>query len=568
MSRGTSGGRARALGLGLLLLATASCGGGRADLVLRGGAVYTMQPEAQWSEAVAVRDGRIVFVGPDALVERWIGPGTRVERIPGRMVLPGLHDSHVHPLTGGLELGECDLNGLEARAEILSAIGRCAVDLPNGAWLRGAGWALPAFPGANPSRRLLDSLVPDRPAYLAAMDEHSAWVNSRALAAAGITRETPDPPGGRIERGPGGVPSGTLRESAMGLVQRLLPAYTLEDRIAALRRVLPQAHAVGLTSLVEANATPEMLEAYAALERSGGLTARVVAAQRVDPDRGPEQVEDLLHARDGLGGRRFRPTAAKIFADGVIESGTAALLEPYLDRPGDRGDLRLPAGRLDTLVAALDRVGLDVHIHAIGDRAVRASLDAIERARRVNGPRDARHLLAHIQLIDPEDVPRFRALGVIAGFQPLWAQRDRYIAELTEPRLGPGRSRWLYPIASVARTGAVLAAGSDWTVSSLAPLEAIQVALTRRGVRAGVEAPWIPEEVADLSTMLAAYTVGGAYASRQEREVGRVAVGMAADLVVLERNLFDVPPGEIGSVRVLLTLVEGIVVHRDSSLAP
>jgi predicted amidohydrolase YtcJ len=537
----------------------------RADLVLRGGAIYTLDASRSWAEAIAVRQGRIVFVGTGVGAEPWIGPETRVLELQGQMVLPSFQDSHVHPVSGGVELGQCDLNGLATQKEVLDAIKKCAAETPQGGWVVGGGWHLPLFPQASPTRELLDSVVGDRPAYLTAMDGHSAWVSSRALAIAGIDRTTADPPDGRIERNAAGEPSGTLRESAMDLVSRHVPPPTPVEHAAGLERALAMANRFGITALHEARAdSPEILDAYADLDRRGRLTARVVVSLKVFPEKGPEQVDDLIGKRKRYRGRRLRATAAKIFADGVIESGTAALLSEYLDRPGERGRLNFePEEKLNRIVSRLDEEGFQIHIHAIGDRAIRTSLDALEAARKANRRADARHHIAHLELIDPVDIPRFRDLGIIANFQPLWAYADSYITDLTEPKLGPERSRWLYPIGSVARSGTVIVGGSDWSVSSMNPLEAIQVALTRRGPDAPRGEPWIPEERVDLATLLAAYTINGAYLSHEEKERGSLEPGKSADLVVLDRNLFALPPEEIHGARVLLTLLEGKEVYRD-----
>jgi predicted amidohydrolase YtcJ len=287
----------------------------------------------------------------------------------------------------------------------------------------------------------------------------------------------------------------------------------------------------------------------------------------VDESRDESQVDDLVEKRARYESAGLRADAAKIFADGVIESGTAALLEPYL-RFGHRGNLDYAPEVLERLVARLDKEGFQVHVHAIGDRAIRQTLDALEKARAANGPRDARHHVAHIQLLHPDDIPRFRSLGVVANFQPLWAYADTYITDLTEPQLGPERSRWLYPIKSLADSGAVLAAGSDWSVSSMNPLDAIQVAVTRRALTAAEGPAWIPEERVDLDTILAAYTRGGAYLQHQETLTGSLEVGKRADVIVLEKNLFETPETEIHRVRVLLTLLDGKEVYRDGSFMP
>jgi len=539
-----------------------------ADLVLRNGEIYTLDDARTWAEALAIDDGRIVFVGLNPDVDAFAGPGTHFVDLEGKMVLPGFHDSHVHPVSGGVELGQCDLNGLATREGLFAAIEECAARIPDEEWLVGGGWDLPLFPGANPDREDLDRLSPDQPAYLSSADGHSAWVNSRALDIAGIDMTTPDPPNGRIEREPKtGEPTGTLRESASALVSKHLPPLGPEDYVEGLKRALRMANGFGITSLIEASAKEHTVEAYAALARSGELTARVRVSLTVDDSRDESQVDELVQRRARYQAEGIRADAAKIFADGVIESGTAALLEPYLDF-GHRGDLNFTPDVLDRIVGRLDKEGFQIHIHAIGDRGIRASLDAFEKARAANGPRDSRHHIAHIELFHPDDIPRFRSLGVVANFQPLWAFADTYITDLTEPQLGPERSRWLYPLKSLKDSGAVLAAGSDWSVSSMNPLDAIEVAVTRKDMNAPEGPSWIPEERVDLDTILAAYTRGGAYLQHEEFVTGSLEVGKRGDLIVLEKNLFEIPETEIHRVKVLLTLLDGKEVFHDSSFPP
>jgi hypothetical protein len=539
-----------------------------ADLLFIHGAVQTMDAARSWATSVAVGRGRIVYVGTDADATRWRGPTTRVVDLAGRMLLPGFHDSHVHPVSSGIEMARCDLTAFTTREEVFAEIRRYAAAHPKDPWIIGSGWALPIFPGANPTRRELDQLVPDRPAYMTAADGHSAWVNTKALEIAGVTRETKDPPNGRIERDASSEPTGTLRESAKSLVADRLPKPTAEMFRDGLARGLEIANRYGITSLIEADADEEILEAYGDFEGRGKLTARVVASLAVDVARGPEQVAKLEALRTRYTRGRLHASAAKIFADGVVESETAALLEPYLDRPGWSGEPNLSPEAFGRLAVALDRAGFQIHVHAIGDRAVRMSLDALEAARNANGPRDARPLIAHLELIDPHDIPRFRKLDVLPDFQPLWAYEDAYIRDLTVPQLGPERSRWIYPIASVVRTGAVVVAGSDWNVSSIDPLEAIQVAVTRRDPNDPSSRTFLPEERVDLMTILAAYTINGAYASHEEKETGSIEPGKAADLVVLDKNLFEIPPEEIHEAKVLWTLLEGAEVYRQAAYRP
>jgi len=568
----------RAIFLLLALFAVPLCSQSSppADLVLRHGAIYTMSASRGWAEAVAISGSRLVFVGADREVAPFVGPTTRVVDLGGRFVLPGFHDSHVHLVSGGIELGQCDLNGSKTGDEVLARVKACAAAKPNAPWIIGGGWDLPLFPQANPHKRLLDEIVPDRPVYLSAADGHSTWVNSKALAIAGITRETPDPPRGRIERDAEGNPTGTLREAAADLVDEHLPETSAAERTEGLRRGIERAHGFGIVSVQEASAGAESLATFRALDAAGELNLRVVVANYVDPEKGTGQIADFVKRRDDPSAKsapHVKASAAKIFADGVIEAGTAALLAPYLGERGKdgwRGELELAPERFAEIATALDAAGFQIHVHAIGDRAIREALNALDAARKANGPRDARPLLAHIQLFDPADIPRFRRLGAIADFQPLWAYADPYIVDLTEPQLGPERSRWLYPMGSLFRSGAVLAAGSDWSVSSLDPLQAIEVAVTRcdPDLVAGCDKAWIPEERLDLPTILAAYTIGGAYANLEERESGSLEAGKLADLIVLDRNLFEIPASEISEAKVLATMFEGRIVSGSLASSP
>jgi predicted amidohydrolase YtcJ len=542
-----------------------------ADIVFRGGTVWTGDPAHPRVEAVAVRDGRIVFAGPEAGAERFEGPSTQRISLAGRMLLPGFHDAHVHPVSGGLALTQCDLSDLMEAGAIYEKIRAyvAAHPVPAGAdpgtsWIRGHGWALPAFPAANPRKDDLDAIVPDRPVYMDAMDGHSIWVNSKALALAGITRNTPDPPNGRIERDPKtGEPSGTLREDAASLVAELLPRSTRAEAADGLRAAHKMAAGFGITSHTEAAASGGVLATYKSLQDSGELTARVSAALATDPSRGPEQVAELEALRAGTSGPLLSASSAKIFADGVIESHTAALLEPYLGGKGDdRGIANWSPEALDAVVLALDKSKFQVHVHAIGDRAIRMTLDAFEKAQQVNGRRDSRHHIAHLELIDPQDIPRFDQLGVAANFQPLWAWADPYIKDLTEPFLGPARSRWLYPMGSVAKTGAAVVCGSDWDVTSMDPLAAIQVAMTRQQPGDTQGQPWIPEERMTLEAMLDCYTRRGAWIDFRENETGTIEPGKFADLALLDHDLFAIPPAEIYKTRVLLTLLGGNEIYR------
>ncbi len=554
-----------------------------ADRILVGGAVCTVAAAGRWAAAVAIRGGRIVAVGSDRDLGGWIGPRTEVIPLRGRMVIPGFQDAHIHPGGGGIDRRRCDLSGLTTRAAYRDAIRAYADQHPELPWILGRGWAMPAFPGGIATAAELDQVVADRPCYLRSRDGHGAWVNTRALEWAGIDAATPDPADGRIERDAGGRPVGTLQEGARDLVERLVPDVTEAEREIAILEAQGYCHGLGITAWQDANVDWHggryaNLDAYRRLAERGALTMRVVGALWWDRGRGLEQVDELVAARERATHDRFRPTAVKIMQDGVLENFTAAVLDPYLDAGGCPSDHRglsfIDPEVLGAAVPALDRAGFQVHFHAIGERAVRESLDAIAAARRVNGMNDLRPHIAHIQVIHPDDLDRFRRLGVVANAQPLWAVNDPQMTELTLPFLGPERSSWQYPFASLHRRGAGLAFGSDWPVSSCDPLWQLHVAVNRLPPSADVthqpahgDTPvFLPAERLDLPTALRAFTMGSAYVNHLDHETGSIEVGKAADLVVLDRNPFEEPVAAIADARVALTLVDGRPVHTDPAL--
>jgi hypothetical protein len=536
-----------------------------ADLVLRGGRIYTVDRQRRSVEALAVRGGRIVALGSAVEIAPLVGAETRLVELGDEMVLPGFHDAHVHPLQGGIDALGCDLAGLASVHAVLARVRECAARDGGTGWVVASGWDLSLFPAANPSRHLLDRSVPDRPVFLQGADGHSAWVNSRALALAGLTRETPAPPRGVIEREPEtGEPSGTLRESAIALVRELVPPPDEERRREGLRLGLRQAASAGITSLLDAAVGRADLEVYGELDEHGELRARVTACAVLAPG-GASELDALLAERERFRSARLDPDCVKIFVDGVLEGETAALIDPYLDGgapSGRRGTLLHEPAALAEVVARLDRTGLHVHLHAIGDRAVRTALDAIEHARERNGP-GGRHHIAHLQLIAPDDLARFRTLGVTANVQALWAYPDAYITDVNLPAVGRERVDRMYPIGSLRRAGARIVGGSDWPVSSIRPLDAIEVALTRQDPRGERPGELNRAERVDLATMIAAYTIEGAWLVGREGETGSLEVGKLADLVILERDLFDLLPAEISEVRVLRTFLEGEAIFED-----
>ncbi|WBQ05357.1 amidohydrolase [Kribbella sp. CA-293567] len=543
----------------------------------------TQHPD--WS--VAVQGGRITAAGPAGdgrLFADLRGPATEVIDLRGGLLLPGFVDAHVHPVQGGLERARCDLSPVSGREATLATIAAYVEAHPDVEWILGGGWHQPDYPGGTPTAADLDLVTGDRPAFLVNADHHGAWANSRALALAGLDARTPDPADGRIERDHDGNPTGTLHEGAMDLVGRLVPPTTHEEQVAALVEAQAYLHSMGVTGWQDAilgdyanlsDSTP----AYVELARAGRLTARVNGALWWRRDRGAEQIPELIERRDALRFPRLRAGSVKIMQDGVVENFTAGLLDPYwtssdptaAPRPGagcgcgsGSGSANVGLSFVDPLalrdhVTALDAAGFQVHVHAIGDRAVREALDAFEAARSANGDSDLRHHIAHLQVVHPEDLGRFAALGVAANLQALWAVHEPQMDELTIPFLGPERTRWQYPFGALARSGARLAAGSDWPVSSPDPLAAVQVAVNRHTGDGEYEA-FLPEQALDLATALAAYTAGSAWVNHAD-ETGRIAPGLLADLAVLDRDPFAGPMEEIGSARVVATFVEGECVY-------
>ncbi|MFF7945692.1 amidohydrolase [Streptomyces griseorubiginosus] len=541
-----------------------------ADLVLTGGPVHTVDPARSRATSVAVRDGRIVAVGHDE-VRELIGPRTEVVDLKGKLLLPGFQDAHVHPQGAGLELGLCHLADTVDPAEYLRRIREYADRNPDAEWITGGGWSLEAFPGGAPTAEALDAIVPDRPVFLPNRDHHGAWVNSRALERAGIDARTPDPADGRIERDADGNPTGMLQEGAVHLVGRLVPDPTPEDQLAALLRAQAVLHSYGVTAWQDAivgayaNMTDPAPNYLAALDQ-GLLTARVVGALWWDRERGAEQIPELVARREELHRDRFRAGTVKVMQDGIAENHTAAMLTPYLTGCGCSSDNSgisfVEPGELKKYVTELDASGFQVHFHALGDRAVREALDAVESARTANGWRDTRHHLAHLQVVHPHDVPRFRALGASANLQMLWAAHEPQMDELTLPFLGAERGARQYPFGDLLRAGATLAAGSDWPVSSPDPFQAIHVAVNRVSPGAPEGTPeFLPGQRLDLGTALAAYTAGSAHVNHLDDITGSITVGKSADLVVLDRDPFAGPPEEIAATRVLETFVEGRRVH-------
>ena len=540
----------------------------KADLVFTRGPVFTVDSARTRATSLAVVGDRIAAVGHDE-VRDLVGPGTEVVDLTGKLLIPGFQDAHMHPVFAGVELAECDLTETVGVDDYLALIRAYADAHPDRAWITGGGWSMESFEGGLPTRQLLDSVVPDRPVLLSNRDHHGAWANTRALELAGVTAATSDPVDGRIEREPDGTPSGMLQEGATALVGRLLPTTTPAELLAGLLRAQKLLHSLGITGwqdamLGELHGRPDPSDAYVTAAGDGSLTARVTGALWWDRARGAEQIPELVARREKLGSGRFRAGSVKIMQDGVAENFTAAMTSPYLDGCGcataNSGLSFVDPGALRGYVTELDALGFQVHFHALGDRAVREALDAIEAAVAANGHRGNRHHLAHLQVVHPDDLTRFAALGALANIQPLWAAHEPQMDELTIPFLGPERAAWQYPFGDLVRAGATLVAGSDWPVSSPDPIAGIHVAVNRRDPEADHDRVFYPEQQLDLPTALAAYTAGAAHVNGHD-DAGSLRVGNLADLVVLDRDILTAPAEEIAEARVEQTYVAGRLVH-------
>jgi len=557
----------------------------QAELVLAGGPIYTAgvtgremmaatSAAGRPATAVAVVEGRIARIGDahDPDIRELIGPATSVVDLRGRALLPGFQDAHVHPAFAGITMISCNLMGAASLDEALARIAAYGQAHPGREWIAGSGWRMEWFAGGTPDRHALDRVTGGRPAYLSNRDGHGAWANTRALELAGVDEHTPDPVDGRIERDPDGRPQGTLHEGAANLVGNLIPELTLDERLDGLLAAQRHLHARGITAWQDAIVgdylgSPDPLPVYLAAAASGQLTARVEGALWWDRGRGGEQLPDILARRERGRAPRFRANTVKIMQDGVAENFTAGMLEPYLDPTGchehGNGLSYVDPLALREYVTQLDARGFQVHLHAIGDRAVREALDAIEAARYANGGNDNRHHIAHLQVVHPDDVPRFAPLGVTANMQGLWAAHEPQMDELTIPFIGPERTQRQYVFADLLRSGARLAAGSDWAVSSANPLRAVHVAVNRslQGATGTQAEPFLPGQALTLGQALAAYTLGSAYVNHLDDQTGTIEVGKLADLVVLDRDPFTGPAADIGSTGVLATYVEGTPVY-------
>ena len=546
-----------------------------ADTVILNARVYTVNDSQPWAEAVAIRGDKILAVGRAQEIAHYRGPSTTVIDAKGKLVLPGLTDCHVHFLDGSLALQRIDLADATTVAEIQKRVKAFAAAHPEQPWLLGRGWSYPAFsPTGLPDKKYLDEVAPDRPVYLEGFDGHTWWANSKALQLAGVTRETVDPAGGIFVREANtGEPTGAVKEDAADAVmRRVIPEPSREEKLRALHAGLKEANRFGVVRVHVAGSVSvgigdlKDVDLLEELHRSGELSVRMYLAYRLDPPTvSPQELNEISEAKEKYHDEWISAGAAKFFLDGVIETRTAAMLTPYANDPLQSGQLLWDPAIYQAAVAELDRRGVQVFSHAVGDRAIRQALDAYENAQKVNHTKDARHRIEHIECISAADIPRFGKLGVIASFQPLHAYPDSDTLKIWAPNIGPERAQRAWTWQSIESRGGVLAFGSDWPIVTINPWPGVRNALMRQTTEGDPPGGFVAQERISLQDAIRAYTLGAAFAGHREKMEGSIEPGKLADMIVLARDLFKIEPNQIADTEVELTMVGGKVVYQAST---
>lgn len=539
-----------------------------ADRVFLNGSIYTVDAERSWAEAVAVRDGQVMAVGTAEEIEKLVGANTEVTDITGNMLLPGFHDSHTHLLIGVLTDEDCDLMYKETIEDFRAALNECQglKGYGDDGWIMGGGWFEWMWPDANPHKSLLDEFFPDQPAYMVSSFGHSALLNSKALELAGIDKDSDDPIDGIIMRDPEtGEPSGTLRDGAMMVAQAVLPKTTMKQRVKGVRAAIDFAHSYGITALIEPGLDEELMEPVLKIADEGNFNIRAkVSLSPIawHPGVFDESVFEFLAARDKWRRKNIDVDSVKMYMDGVPESGTGALLEPYVSGDFGVGPRFYTQEEIDHYMIEFEKMGLQIHIHSCGDAGTRMALNGFEAARKANGETGLRHQIVHLQLIDEADRKRFGELDVAATFQALWAWPDQIARGADVELLGRDRAWSMYPIGSVERSGGRIVGGSDYWVTELNPVLAIEAAVTRQDPY-NDSGPVLDEsERVSITTMIDAYTINGAYVMGLDDKQGSIEVGKRADFVVLDQNLFEIPASDISKTKVVMTVFNGQDVYR------
>jgi hypothetical protein len=533
------------------------------DILITNAKVYTVNKRQPWAEAVAIRGDRIVFVGSAREAQAYRTSQTKVIDASGRLLLPGIQDNHVHFTSGSRSLEKVDLMGAKTIEEMQRRIKAFAQNHPRSAWVQGRGWMYATFPGNLPDKKFLDAVVSDRPAIMSCADGHTTWVNSKALALAGIDRNTRSPENGIIVQDANGEPTGALQEAASELVWKVVPDPTRDETLAALRQGLREAARVGVVRVHSLGGDFENLELLDQIRKEGGLTARFSVAYFVDPpglDANGWKV--LMDARGKYHDDWITQGGVKTMLDGVIDSLTGAMIDPYTKQGSNRGKLFWDPADYKKTVADLDAKGIQVSTHAIGDLAIRTALDGYENAARANGDHDMRHKVEHIEDISAVDIPRFAKLKVIASFQPLHANPEPNWMGSWITNVGPEREQRAFAWNAVLSAGGRLAFGSDWPVVTIDPWQGIQMAVTRQDFDGQPPNGWIPQLRVSVTDAVQAYTLGGAYALHRDTEEGSIESGKLADMIIVSQNVFTVDPHKIAETKVLTTIVGGKIVYQ------
>ncbi len=530
-----------------------------ADTILVNGDIRTMGPIMPHASAMAMAGGRIIAVGSDADIRAMAAPHAKVLDAGGRMVLPGFHDTHIHQIEGGHHFVEgTDLSGCKTPQEITARLASYAAETER-AWVCGGFYDSARLNDTNLDRRVLDAAVTDRPCFIMASDGHNGCINSKAIELLGLTDDTPDPADGHFVRDAAGHATGLLYERAIDWVNQKRPLPDDEEMFEGVRFAQSLANAHGITGVLDARIFPRLADIYNKMAQEGALTTRTLATAHVVSGEDPaEAVARVTKMRNEATHPMFRVHSAKFFFDGVIENRTAAMIEDYSDEQGGNASLMFGLDEIDTLFTAFDAERFQIHVHAIGDLAVRAALDGMETARKANGEWPSRHHIAHIQFIDPADIPRFAELGVTANIQPLWAQHGPAIDEASLPLVGEARGRFTYAFRSLRDARAEIVLSSDWTVSTLNPFEIMETAITRQHAGGlGNLPPFIPQEALSIGDCVMGYTVNAARAGWRDHETGSLEAGKYADFIVIDRDIFTCPANEIGATKVLATFLGG-----------
>jgi len=539
-----------------------------ADVVFKNGAIYTVDKNNSWADAIAITNGKISFVGTNDAVENYISDETQVIDLNGKMLLPGFHDTHMHPLDMAIALSACNLYDLWDKELYLETIEDCVIDQEDKEWVTGMGFALPDYDPYSLDKTDLDKIISDKPAGFMDMDGHAVWVNSKMLEIKGIDKNTPNPPGGTVVKDPNtGEPTGLFLDDAMFLIDEFALDGNDPDSYEGAKQALAMLSSGGVTSFVEAMTFEGYEELFRTLDSNGELNFRVNLSLWVDSFQDYSQIEFLKEQYSNDKQSHVRANLAKIFVDQGIETQTGAVFEPYYNEDGiisdNYGQLSFSSDDLKFYITELEKVGFQIHVHAVGDKAIRKTLDAFEASRTENNLSGTRNTISHVYLVNSDDIPRFAELEVIPNYQAFWAYTAEGWFDGIESSLGTERAYSIFPFASLHDAGAMISMGSDWPVTTYEPLQAIEVGMTRQDPYSNSGPILGQEQRLDLETLLEAYTINGAYLMQQDDITGSIEVGKYADLVVLEKNLFDISPQEIGDVKVMMTMFEGKEVYRD-----